>query len=309
VASFPNCISLIVSADDPMKTTKTIAVASLFLMLLAPLTPAFGVSKEIVQLQTQVQILSDQLQKMQQSNDERMGVLKNLIETNTDSVNKMTAALAAMQKTLQSQNGDTQAKVDQISGQVQALNDSVDEMKARLNKLQKQLEDIQTAQQNMAAQAVPATAATSQQPTAVAQPQAPPADVLYANALRDYNAARYDLAVQQFTDYLKFYSNTDLAGNAQFYIADVEYRQGNFDAAVADYDKVLEQFPGGNKAAASQLKKGFALLELGQKDAGVRELNSLINRYPKALEAQQARDRLRKLGIVPGAKPSATKKH
>ncbi len=308
MAGFPNRISLIVSAEDSMKPTKTVAVLILFVMLLAPLTPAFGVSKEIVQLQTQVQLLTDQLQKMQQSNDERMGVLKNLIETNTDSVNKMTAALAAMQKTLQAQNGDTQAKVDQISGQIQSLNDSVDELKARLGKLQKQLEDIQTAQQNMAAQAVPATAAAAQ-PTATPQPQAPPADILYANALRDYNAARYDLAVQQFSEYLKFYSNTDLAGNAQFYIADVEYRQGNFEAAVADYDKVLEQFPGGNKAAASQLKKGFALLELGQKDAGVRELNSLINRYPKALEAQQARDRLRKLGVTPGAKPSASKKH
>ena len=88
-----------------------------------------------------------------------------------------------------------------------------------------------------------------------------------------------------------------LAGNAQFYLADIEYRQGNFDAAVKDYDKVLEQYPSGQKAAAAQLKKGYALLELGQKDAGVRELNSLIQRYPRSIEASQARDRLRRLGV------------
>ena len=75
-----------------------------------------------------------------------------------------------------------------------------------------------------------------------------------------------------------------------------------------DYDKVLEQYPGGNKAAAAQLKKGYALLELGQRDAGVRELNSLIARYPRSIEASQARDRLRRLGVTSGTtvhKPAA----
>ena len=67
-----------------------------------------------------------------------------------------------------------------------------------------------------------------------------------------------------------------------------------------DYDKVLEQYPGGNKAAAAQLKKGYALLELGQRDAGVRELNSLIARYPRSIEASQARDRLHRLGVASG---------
>ena len=68
-----------------------------------------------------------------------------------------------------------------------------------------------------------------------------------------------------------------------------------------DYDKVLEQYPGGSKAAAAQLKKGYALLELGQREAGVRELNSLIARYPRSIEASQARDRLRRLGVAAGS--------
>jgi tol-pal system protein YbgF len=103
------------------------------------------------------------------------------------------------------------------------------------------------------------------------------------------------LAVQQFNDYLKYYGTSELAGNAQYYVADIEYRQGNFEAAVRDYDKVLEQYPGGNKAAAAQLKKGYALVELGQKDEGIRELNSLISRFPRSMEATQARERLKTL--------------
>jgi tol-pal system protein YbgF len=173
--------------------------------------------------------------------------------------------------------------------------------------MQKQITDMQGAQQNLNAQ--PAGGPPGGQATAAPQNQAPAPDILYNNALGDYNAGRYDLATQQFADYLKYYSNTDLAGNAQYYIADVEYRQGNFQQAVKDYDKVLEQFPGGNKAAAAQLKKGYALIELGQQNAGVQELNSLIQRYPRSVEATQARERLRKLGVAAGtSKPSAARK-
>ncbi len=288
-----------------MRMRKLTAVVLLTLMVLAPVTPAFAVSKEIIQLQTQVQDLADRMLKMQQSFDERMGVMRNLVEQSTDNVNKLADGVQNMQRTLQQQNTDTQAKIDQVSGQIQTLNDSIDELKARLTKTSKQLEDIQAQQQNLQQQqaqpVAPGTVAPGQvMPGAAPQAmvQAPPADSLYNNALRDYNAARYDLALQQFQDYLRYYPTTDLAGNAQFYIADMEYRAGSFEAAVADFDKVLEQFPGGNKAAASQLKKGYSLLELGRKDAGVRELNSLINRYPRSIEATQARERLRKLGAA-----------
>ena len=76
-----------------------------------------------------------------------------------------------------------------------------------------------------------------------------------------------------------------------------------------DYDKVLEEYPGGTKAAAAQLKKGYALLELGQREAGVRELNSLIARYPRSIEASQARDRLKRLGVATATPPPAKKPH
>ena len=265
------------------------------ILVLLPLlwlaTPAWGVSREIVQLQTQVQALQDQMTHMQQSFDERMGVMKNLVEQSTDSMNKVASSVTDLQGSLQKQQTDTGAHVDQISGQIQALNDTLDELKARLAKVSKQLEDMQAAQQNVAAQQSQQTQQQQQ------QAQAPPPDVLYNNALRDYNAAKNDLAAQEFADYVKYYPNTDLAGNAYFYLADFEFRQGNYQQAVKDYDQVLQNFPTGNKAPAAQLKKGFALLELGQKDSGIAELRRLIQRYPRSNEAVQARDRLRKLGV------------
>jgi tol-pal system protein YbgF len=276
-------------------------------LLLLATRPAFAASKEMIQLQTQVQTLSDQVSRLQQSIDERMGVMRNLVEQSADSVNKMSATVNDMQRKLSAESGENGQKLDQVSSQVQSLHDSVDELKSRLAKVSKQLEDMQNGGQNLVAgQPAPGGAVPTAGSTAPQASAAPPPDVLYNNALRDYNAGKYDLASQEFNDYLKYYGNTDLAGNAQFYLADIEYRQGNFDAAVKDYDKVLEQYPSGQKAAAAQLKKGYALLELGQRDAGVRELNSLIQRYPRSIEASQARDRLRRLGVNTG---STTKPH
>lgn len=268
---------------------KKLFVAILAVSLLS--APAFaGTKEQLIQLQTQVQALQDQMSRMQTSFDERMGVMRNLVEQTTDAVNKLNTSIGDVNRGLKVQNTESSGKVEQVSGQIQALQDSVDELKGRLARVSKQLEDMQTFQQNLQAQ----------QQTAAAQ--APPPDVLYNNALRDYNAAKYDLASQQFTEYLKFYATTELAGNAQFYLADVAYRQGNYQAAVTEYDKVLEQYPGGNKTAAAQLKKGYALLELGQRDAGLKELRSLISRYPRSMEATQARDRVRKVTATPSAR-------
>jgi tol-pal system protein YbgF len=274
-----------------MKTHRISAFVALFLILWLSVAPAFGANKEMIQLQTQVQQLQEQMTGMQRSFDERMGIMRNLIEKDTDSVNKVAAALNNLQQTLQTQQQGEGSKADQISGQIQALNDTMDEIKVRLAKVTKQLEDMQAAQQSFAAQQA------SQQQQQQAMAQAPPPDVLYNNALRDYNGGKNDLATQEFSDYIKFYPNTDLAGNSYYYLGELQSKQGNYQQAVQSYDQVLQNFPSGNKAASAQLKKGFALLELGKQDEGVSELRHLIQRYPHSPEALQARERLRKAGV------------
>jgi tol-pal system protein YbgF len=271
-----------------MKIQRYSLVLALLAMLPAGVTPVWCVNKDMVQLQTQVQDLQDRIAHMQQSFDERMGVLQHLIEQSTDRANKVATSVTDLQTTLQKQQTDSGAHTDQLSGQIQALNDTLDELKARLGKVSKQLEDMQAAQQSISAQQ------TQQQQ----QSSAPPPDVLYNNALRDYQAGKNDLAAQEFADYVKYYPNTDLAGNSNFYLADIQFRQGNYQAAAKTYDQVLQSFPDGNKAAAAELKKGLALIELGQQEAGIAALRHVIQRYPKSNEALQARERLRKLGVA-----------
>jgi len=274
-----------------MKTHRISTVVGLFLVLWTSVAPAYGANKDMVQLQTQVQQLQEQMTAMKTGFDQSMGVMRNLVEKDTDAVNKVVNALNTLQTNLQKQQEGEGSKTEQLSGQIQALNDTMDEIKVRLAKVTKQLEDMQAAQQSFAA--TQATQQAQQQQMA----SAPPPDVLYNNGLRDYNGGKNDLATQEFSDYIKFYPNTDLAGNSYYYLGELQFKQANYQQAVQSYDQVLQNFPSGNKAASAQLKKGFALLELGKQDDGVSELRHLIQRYPHSPEALQARDRLRKVGV------------
>ena len=114
-----------------------------------------------MQLQTQIQELQDAVARLQQSNDERMGVMKDLIQQSADSINKMGANVDAMRKQLQTQQEAQGGKVDQVSNQIQSLNDSVDEIKARIATLQKLMQDVQSQQQSMSAGAAQPTSSAA----------------------------------------------------------------------------------------------------------------------------------------------------
>jgi tol-pal system protein YbgF len=281
--------------------------------------PAHAASKEMIELQTQVQQLLDMMQRLQSTVDSRFGLVQHLVEQSTDSVNQMNATVTAMQQKLNAQSEATNGKLDAASGQVQSLNDSLDELKSRISKLDKELQDVQGQLQTMQAQSAsgaPAAQGSPQpgspqpgqpapndgtgapaQPAAQQQAQAPPLQDSYQSALRDYNAAHYDVASSEFSDVLQYYPNDPLAGNAQFYLGEIAYRQQKYKDAVKAYNAVLENFSGSPKAPAAQLRKGLALIQLNQKESGVHELRSLIQRYPQTPEALQARSKLNALGV------------
>ena len=84
-----------------MRIQRLLTILVLLSSLWLATPSAWGISREIVQLQTQVQALQDQMTHMQQSFDERMGVMKNLVEQSTDSMNKVAASVTDLQGTLQ----------------------------------------------------------------------------------------------------------------------------------------------------------------------------------------------------------------
>ena len=312
-----------------MTLRSTRLAAALALGFLA--TPAFAVNKDMVQLQTQVQALQDAVARLQQSNDERMGVMKDLVQQTADSVNKMSVVVQGLQTQMGQQHDAQNTKMEQVSGQIQSLNDSLDELKARLAGIEKSINGIQNQQQSINANmqnAAPAAGSPAPQQMAppmqdnpaplgdahpapvvrnkpsAAVPQAdngsgsaPPVGDLYKTALGDYMGARYALATAEFGDVIKFYPDDNLSGNSFYYLGEIEYRGGKYAAAVKNYDNLASQFPASVKLPAARLHKGEALIAMKQNDAGIAELRGVIQRYPNSPEAAQARSRLSGLGI------------
>ncbi|MGB6745469.1 MAG: transporter, partial [Terracidiphilus sp.] len=130
---------------------RLLAAAAFALILLPSGVRAHAVSKEIVELQTQVQQLLDMVQRLQSTMDSRFGVLQNLSQQTADEANQMTAAVTALQQKLNTQNDAVNGKLDSTSGQIQSLNDSVDELKSRITKLDKTVQDLQAQLQAMQA--------------------------------------------------------------------------------------------------------------------------------------------------------------
>jgi tol-pal system protein YbgF len=129
-----------------------------------------------------------------------------------------------------------------------------------------------------------------------------PAETMYNAARQDYVGGKYDLAVQEFSDYLKYYGNTGYAPNAQFYIAMIHFAQGNYETAVKEFDMVLEKYPDNNKTADSLLYKGRALVKMpGHKTEGANEFMEVIKRYPKSDQSTQACTERKALGLNCGA--------
>jgi TolA-binding protein len=152
------------------------------LVLFAVLTsrPAHAVNKDMIQLQTQVQQLQDAIAKLQQTNDESFGMLKQLIQQTADSVNTMSTAVNGLKLGMQNQQDAIGTANQQMAGQVQSLNDSIDELKARMDRMEKAINGIQSAQQTTNAalsnlpQAVPAGAAPATTGIPSGPPQAAP---------------------------------------------------------------------------------------------------------------------------------------
>src|SRR5207245_1745558 len=242
--------------------------------------PAAAVAREIIELQRDVTSLLQGQKDIATQVTQDHTVMRTLIEQSNDTVGKLNGNMSGLQKSVQDVQANSGARLDTMSTQVQGLSDNLEEIKSRMGKLNQQLVDLQNSVQSLDAKisgSAPATSgavtptgfnpATGAPPGSSASPAgpAPSADTLYNNGLRDVTSGKYDLARSEFQDYLKYYAQTDLASNAQFWLGEIAYQQKNYQQAIEEYDKVLNNYPKSFKLAPTRFHKGMALIELGNK--------------------------------------------
>lgn len=270
--------------------------------------PVMAVAREIIELQRDVTTILQGQKDLQTQMTQDHTVQKTLIQQSADTVDKLNSTMSGLQKSVQDVQANSGTRLDTMSTQVQGLSDNLEEIKSRLGKLNQQLVDLQNSVQSIDARlaggnptGTPTGAPGAASPGAASNaPAGPPssADTLYSNGLRDITSGKYELARSEFQDYLKYYGDTDLASNAQFYLGEIAYAQHQYEQAVTEYDKVVTRYPKSFKLAPAHLKKGMALIELNQKTAGVKELREVVKRYPGTEEERRARAKLKEMGIA-----------
>jgi tol-pal system protein YbgF len=285
----------------------------------------FAASKEIVELSRDVAILQEQMRALQRSQDEKLSAIQVLVQQALDAANKANTSVALLQSSLQQTSKDQQtkvvstvtdmgAKMDSLSTDFSALRESVADISSRVGKLQQQMVDIGNAVRTIQTPAAPPPATPNGPgagPGGAASGSIPPvsSETLYQNANRDRSGGKDDLALQEYNDYLKYYGNTDLAPNAQYYIAEIHFRQDQLDQALQEFDMVLEKYPDNNKTPDALYMKGATLVRTGKRTQGKQEFCELAKRFPATDLANKARAQVKALGLTCGpAAPSARKK-
>jgi tol-pal system protein YbgF len=273
------------------------------LLVCFSLLPAssFGQKKEYVELTREITYLAEQVRNLQRSQDEKLAAIQVVVQQALDAVNKANTNVAVLEagfrerfreqeKNVMAPIAGVNTKVDQMASEFAALRETVADTNARLGKLQQQMVDLGNAVKTMQAPAAPPPPGASAIPPM-------PAETLYNNALRDRSGGNSELAVQQFAEYLKYYGDTELAPNAQFYIAEIHYSQGQLETALQEFDLLLEKFQENNKTPDALYMKGLTLMKMGKRTAGASEFREVVRRFPRSEVATKARAQLKAMGL------------
>src|SRR5208282_5186475 len=115
----------------------------------AQIQPAFGVSKETLQMMQQLDALQQAVQNLQKTVDTQTAVLKTLIEQPSDNVNKIKSNMDDLRDSTQRNLATSNAHLDSMTTQIQALSESLEEAKSRIGRLGEQLAQTQNIIQTL----------------------------------------------------------------------------------------------------------------------------------------------------------------
>lgn len=121
---------------------------------------------------------------------------------------------------------------------------------------------------------------TETKPVVIAQPKS--AEEIYANGMEALNSSLYDEAEMAFQQILTQYPNDKLAGNAQYWIGEVYFKQGNYNKAKVAFKNGYEKYHNGNKAPDSLFKLGLTFKANKENKNACIVLSSFGAEFPKA---------------------------
>jgi tol-pal system protein YbgF len=88
---------------------------------------------------------------------------------------------------------------------------------------------------------------------------------------------------------LELHAQSILAGNAQYWIGECEYRLGRYQEALTSFYNLVSYYPLSSKLPASTLKIAQIYTKLGDKEKARMMYERVLDQYPDLAEAEVAR--------------------
>jgi tol-pal system protein YbgF len=115
---------------------------------------------------------------------------------------------------------------------------------------------------------------------------------IYSEAYRTFKDGNYSVAREKFGEFLRSFSDTEYSDNAQFWIGECYYFEEKYEEAILEYEKVVQNYPDGNKVPNALLKQALSFLKLEDKSSSKLLLQRVIKEYPNTNAARIARSKL-----------------
>ena len=140
------------------------------------------------------------------------------------------------------------------------------------------------------------SAPAQQAPAASNEPADPAKEKLYYDAAFDLIKAKdFAKASQAFEGFLRKFPQSQYAGNAQYWLGEVNLAQGNLQGAGKAFAQVAASYPTHAKVPDSLFKLADVEQRLGNTDRAKGILQQLIAQYPGSSAAQLAQRDLQRL--------------
>ena len=120
---------------------------------------------------------------------------------------------------------------------------------------------------------------------------------LYEEAFAQLRALQYTEAAEGFLAFLDHYPQSELAGNAQYWLGESYYVTRNYDIALEAFHDLLEKYSDSGKVADAWLKIGYTHYELKEWEQARDTLLRVKDMYPDSRLSRLADSRLRTMRL------------
>ena len=235
-----------------------------------------GQERELMLLQGDIIRLENTVAEIQRSLDERNSIVQDLIEQMFDRVGTLGSAVDRIAVTLD----QVLVGNDRLSGELRitmgGLADDLDLMGRALG-------DVRAEMSVVSQQMTSLSAATE----VLGSP-----DSLMREAGVDLFTANYELAREEFLDFLLTFPDSPRADAAQMGLGDARYGQELWDLAVIEYDLLMQKYPESDKIPDALLKKGLSLANSGQDQRAVETFEDIVTMFPETPQALRAQEQI-----------------